>query len=149
MTLRSTKLRSLSGEVVWIHNQHMQAVRVTSRGLRTMAVDVIVNDSKIGKKLIEKVVATMPIGTLKMAKTPHISEPEQWGEHLWLITVAGETAPGREWLMEDYFVQSLRELDNRRRGPKALVRPPMVRYADPAAERSFKRAVKMSRESTR
>lgn len=145
MTLRSTKLRSLSGEVIWIHNQHMQSVRVTPNGLRTIAVDIFVNNQKVGDNLINKAIATLPTGTLKVVKTPKITRTEKWGDHLWLFTVIAETAPGREWLMENYFVESLRELDERRKGPQTMVRPPIVRFADPAAERSFKRAVKMAR----
>lgn len=144
MTLRSTKLRSLSGEVVWVHNQYMQSVRVTPRGVRTLAVDIFVNNQSVGENLVNKAIATMPVGTLKVLKRPSITQREKWGDHLWLFTVIGETAPGREWLMENYFVESLRELDEKRRGPQTLVRPPIVRYADPAAERSFKRAVKMA-----
>lgn len=146
MTLRSTKLRSLNGEVVWIHNQHMMAVRVTPRGLRTIAVDIFVNNQRIGRTLIEKAIATIPTGTIKVAKTPEIAREEKWGDHLWLFTVVGETPPGREWLMENFFVDSLRELDERRKGPQTLVRPPIARYADPAAERSFKRAVRMAKK---
>ncbi len=147
MTLRSTKLRSINGEVIWIHNQHMQAVRVTPRGLRTIAVDVFVNNQRIGKTLIEKAIATMPIGTIKVAKKPKIAREEKWGDHLWLFTVVGETPPGREWLMEDYFISSLRELDERRKGMHTLVRPPIARFADAAAEKSFKRAVKMAQQT--
>jgi uncharacterized membrane protein len=146
MTLRSTKLRSLSGEVIWISNQHMQAVRVTPSGLRTLAADIFVNNQRIGKTLIEKAIATLPVGTIKVVKTPVIAREEKWGDYLWLFTVVAVTPPGREWLIEDYFVSSLRELDERRRGPQTLVRPPIVRYADPDAERSFKRAVRMARK---
>lgn len=146
MTLRSTKLRSISGEIVWIHNQHMQAVRVTPNGLRTIAVDIFVNNQRIGKTIIEKAIATIPVGTIKVAKTPSIVTEEKWGDYLFLFTVVAETPPGREWLMEDYFISSLREIDERRRGPQTMVRPPIARYADPAAERSFKRAVRMARK---
>lgn len=149
MTLRSTKLRSLSGEIVWVHNQHMSAVKVTPHGLRTIAVDTFVNNQNIGRKLIEKAIATMPTGTLKVVKTPEIVREEQWGDHLWLFTVVGQTAPGREWLMEDYFVTSVKDLDERRKGPQTMVRPPIVRYADPDAERSFKRAVRMAAKESR
>lgn len=45
-TLRSTKLRSLSGEIIWLHNQHIHGIKVTPRGIRTMAVDIFVNDEK-------------------------------------------------------------------------------------------------------
>lgn len=144
MTLRSTKLRSLSGEVIWVHNQYMQAVKVTPRGLRRIAVDVFVNDKPAGRKTIDRAIATMPVGTLKVLKAPEVVVSEKWGDNLWLFTVVGETAPGREWLMENYFVDSLREIDDRQKQSKSLVRPPIVRYADPAAERSFKRAVRMA-----
>ena len=148
MTLRSTKLRSLTGEVVWIHNQHMQAVKVTPRGLRTIAIDVFVNNQKVGQSLIEKAIATIPTGTMKVAKKPEITRSEKWGDYLWLFTVVAETPPGREWLMENYFTESLKELDVKRSGPKTMVRPPIVRFADAEAERSFKRAIIMAREST-
>lgn len=146
MTLRSTKLRSLSGEVVWMHNQHMQAVKVTPRGLRTIAVDIFVNNERIGETMIKKAIETLPVGTMKVAKKPTISTSEKWGEKLWLFTVVAEMPPGREWLMENYFVDSLKELDERRKGPKTFIRPPIVRFADPAAERSFKRAVRMQKK---
>jgi small conductance mechanosensitive channel len=146
MNLRSTRLRNLNGEVIRLHNQHIQAVRVTPRGLRTIEVDVFVNNPRVGRTLIEKVIAAMPVGTMTVAKTPEITREEKWSDHLFFFTISGQTPPGREWLMETYFVDSLKELDGKRKGIDALVRPPLVRYADPAAERSFKRAVRMSRK---
>lgn len=145
ITLRSTKLRSLNGEIIWIHNQHIQGVRVTPHGLRTIAVDVFVNNEKAARTLIEKVIATIPVGTMTAAKKPSIVRLEQWSEYLWIFTVVGQTPPGREWLMENYFVDSLKELDGKRKGKSLLVRPPLVRYADPAAEKSFKRAIRLKK----
>lgn len=141
VTLRSTKLRNINGEIIWLHNQHIQAVKVTPHGLRRLAVDVFVNSKADGETLINKAIETMPIGTMKVAKKPQIVREEQWGDQLYYFTVIGETPPGREWLMENYFLESLKELDERRK-TKAMVRPPIVRYSDPAAERSFKRAVR-------
>lgn len=143
MTLRSTKLRSLNGEIIWMHNQHIQAVKVTPRGLRTIAVDIFANNEKVGRGLIEKAIATVPVGTMKVVRKPKIDKAEQWGEKLYWFTVVGQMPPGREWLMENYFIDSLKELDERRRGPRTFVRPPIARYADNEAERSFKRAVRM------
>lgn len=147
MTLRSTRLRNLNGEVIWLHNQHIQGVKVTPYGLRTLAIDVFVNNQKVGRSLIEKVIAAMPIGTMTVAARPEVVREEQWSDYLYLITITGHTPPGREWLMENYFVDSLKELDSKRKGKDVLVRPPIVRYADPAAERSFKRAVRLARKS--
>lgn len=144
MTLRSTKLRSLNGEVIWLHNQHIQSVRVTPGGVRRIAVDIFANNQRVAENIIEKAIATMPVGTLKLTKKPKVATSEQWSEKLWHFTVVGETMPGREWLMEKYFIESLDELDARRKGPKTFVRPHIARFADELAEKSFKRAIRAS-----
>ena len=144
VTLRSTKLRNINGEVIWLHNQHIMAVKVTPHGLRRIAVDVFMNNKNVGLSIVNKAIETIPVGTLKVASKPEIVREEKWGDHLYLFTVVAETPPGREWLMENYFVESLKEIDERRKGPDAMVRPPIVRFSDPAAERSFRRAVRTS-----
>lgn len=145
VTLRSTKLRNLSGEVIWLHNSNIMAVKVTPHGLRRIAIDVFVNNVRVGESLIHKAIETVPIGTIKVAQTPEIVRQEKWGDKLYLFTVIGETPPGREWLMETYFVESLKEIDERRKGPQTMIRPPIVRFSDPTAERMFKRAVRTQR----
>lgn len=141
ITLRSTKLRNINGEVIWLHNQYIQGVKVTPRGVRTIVVDVFVNNEKVGINLVEKAVATVPVGTIKVTKKPKINKPEKWGDRLWLISVKAQTPPGREWLIEQYFIDSLVHLDKKRQGPDCLVRQPIARYADKKAEASFSRAV--------
>lgn len=147
MTLRSTKIRALNGEVIWMHNQHITGVHVTPKGIRTLAIDAFVNNKKVGQNIVEKAIETLPIGTLKVIKKPRITRVEQWGEKLYLITTVAEVPPGREWLMENYFIQSINDLDKRRKGPTTLVRPAIARWADSEAERSFKRAVRMGHDS--
>tara|TARA_B100002049_G_C16036626_1_gene356981 strand:- start:28 stop:960 length:933 start_codon:yes stop_codon:yes gene_type:complete len=142
ITLRSTKLRNINGEVIWLHNQQIHGVKVTPGGLRTLAVDVFVNNEKIGRSLVKRVADTIPSEPLTVAGGVHIEKSEQWGEKLWLITVIGRTPPGREWLLEDYFIDSLRDIDAKRRAYPVLVRKPIARFADPAAEQSFRRAIR-------
>lgn len=146
VTLRSTKLRSLNGEIIHMHNQHMMAVKVTPRGLRRIAVDVFANNRNVGRNLIEKAIETLPVGTIKVAQKPTIAIEEKWGDHLYHFTVVGETAPGREWLLDNYFIESLKELDEHRKGPKTFIRQPIARFSDEAVERSFKRAVRTNTE---
>jgi small-conductance mechanosensitive channel len=149
VTLRSTKLRNLNGEVIYLHNQHIQAVKVTPRGLRRIAVDIFVNNAKVGRGLIEKAIETLPLGTIKVAQKPEIVREEALSDHLYLFTVVGETAPGREWLIENFFIETLREIDERRKGPQTLVRPPIARYSDLAAEQSFRKAVRSKRSTAK
>jgi small conductance mechanosensitive channel len=142
LTLRSTRIRSISGEVIWLHNQHIQGVRVTPRGLRTMAVDVFVNDADQAKKSIEKLIKTLKAGPTMLATPLHIVETEKLSEDFYRITVMGQTAPGREWLIDNFFVGALEKAD-KRDSTFNIVYGPMVRYADEAAERRFRRAVRV------
>lgn len=144
LTLRSTKLRSLSGEVVWIHNQKIDAVHVTPNGVRTMAVDVLVNSKEAGEKLIKAAITKLPTGPMTVADKLKIVETTQWSEELWMITVQGKTVPGREWLIERYFIGIL-EKDNSKmlKKNRPLAADPLVRYADPDTERKFRRAVRV------
>lgn len=145
MTLRSTKLRSLSGEVIWIHNQQIHAVHVTPRGVRTIAVDIFVKDTDAGVGAIQRVVNAMPTGATMLARPLRMTKPEQWGEDMWRITVIGETTPGREWLMEQYFVNAIKKIDeDAKKSEKVLALDPIARYADPVADKRFKRAIRVA-----
>lgn len=143
VTLRSTRLRSLNGEVIWMHNQHMQAVKVTPNGVRTIEVDVLCSDAALGKELIQKVIKTIPTTKMTVANKLRIVNTEKWDDGLWHIVVRGQTPPGREWLIEKYFIESLIKHDEDYIKKKVLIHEPMVRFADPAAEKSFKRAVRV------
>ncbi len=147
MTLRSTRLRSLSGEVIWIHNQQIQAVHVTPRGLRTIAVDVFVNNEQAGEKAVGKIVETMPTGAL-LANALTLSKPENWGTDMWRITVVGEMTPEREWLMDQYFINAIKKIDeDAKKSEKLLALDPISRYADPIADKRFKRALRLGQAS--
>lgn len=144
VTLRSTKIRDISGEIIWIHNQHVQAVSVTPNGKRTQAIDIFVDNVEQAKKEVERVVKTLRPSPTMMASPLHIVETEQITDDLWRITIAGETAPGREWMLENFFVSALKEADRRNRH-FSIVYGPLVRYADEAAERRFRRAVRVKK----
>ncbi len=147
LTLRSTRIRTLSGEVVWIHNQQIMAAHVTPKGVRTMEVDVFVRDKEKARQCIEKIARTMPTGPLLLAHPLRIKEIEKWDDSLWRVIVYGQTAPGREWLIENYFIDMLKELDeDKKTADRLMVRDPIARYADPIADRRFKRAVRVRKE---
>ena len=147
LTLRSTRIRTLSGEVVWVHNQQIMAAHVTPQGVRTLAVDIFVRDRAKAERAIEKIASTMPTGPLLLATPLRIKEVERWDEHIWRIIVVGQTTPGREWLIEKYFVNALKEIDeDKKKADRLVIHEPIARYADPAADRRFKRAVRAHQE---
>lgn len=148
LTLRSTKLRSLSGEVVWVHNQQIQAAHVTPRGVRTIAVDVFVRDKEKGLKTLKEITKAVPVSPTMLAHPLKVQRPEEWGSGLWRISIIGQTAPGREWLIEQFFVNAIKEVDAnvRNKTSRTFVYEPIARYADPVADRKFKRAVRALRD---
>lgn len=149
LTLRSTKLRSLSGEVVWVHNQQIQAIHVTPRGVRTMAVDVFARDKDKALKVLKELAKAVPVGATMLATPLKVQKPEEWGSGLWRISAIGQTAPGREWLIENFFVNAIKDVDLnvRNKMNRVFVYDPIARYADPVADRKFKRAVRAHKES--
>jgi small-conductance mechanosensitive channel len=144
LTLRSTKLRSLNGEVVWIHNQQIQAAHVTPRGVRTIAVDVFVRDKDKGLRTLKELAKAVPVSPTMLAAPLKVTKPEEWGGGLWRITAIGQTAPGREWLIENFFVNAIKDIDSsvRNKMNRVFVYDPIARYADPIADQKFKRAVR-------
>lgn len=146
-TLRSTKLRSLNGEVQWIHNQYIQSVHVTPNGLRTIAVDVFVKDLDKGENTLKQLIHTVPTGSMMLVKPLKIASKEEWPDKTWRLTVVGQTPPGREWLIEQYFVNAIKHVDEhaKKSADKIFLYEPIARYADPVAEKKFRRAIRTSK----
>ncbi len=141
-TLRSTKLRDISGEVIWMHNQHMQAVSVTPHGVRTEVIDVFVDNVEVATRAIDALMKTLHTGPTMLAAPMRIRKTEQIAGTLWRISIEGKTVPGREWLIEDFFVNALKDAD-RSNDDFHIVYGPLVRYLDETAEKRFRRAVRI------
>ncbi len=141
-TLRSTKLRSLSGEAIWVHNQQIHAVHVTRNAARTYIVDIFTHEPSIAQAAIQEVIDAVPSSSA-MVRTPiKIGEIEKW-DSLWHIVVNAKTAPGREWLIESFFINALKQLDeDKPKDERIFAFEPMARYADPRAEKEFKRSIR-------
>lgn len=143
-TLRSTRLRALNGEVIWVHNQNITGVRVTPRGVRTISVEIFTKDKKRGEMAIQDMIDAIPRGKTMLAQPLKIETSEAWTNNSWHFTVTGQTAPGREWLIESYFFESIVALDEHKKATeKILTYPPMVHMSDSTADRRFKRAVRV------
>lgn len=140
VTLRSTRIRGLNGEIIWVNNQNIQAVRLTPRGTRTMAIELFVHDRDAGEALVIAANERLPQGPLLVSQPLEVVDANQVGENLWHITAMAEAAPGREWLLETSAVDLLSELDAESKRP-ILDFKPLARYADPEAEKRFKRTI--------
>jgi hypothetical protein len=148
ITLRSTRIRGLNGEVIWIANQNISGVRIAQKGVWTLAIELFVTDPKKAEILIEKTNALLPTGPSLVASRLGIMTVDKRSDELWHVTAIGETAPGREWLLEKTAIDLLKKLDEKSKQP-ILITDPVARYADNDTERQFARAVKNAKKTKR
>lgn len=146
ITLRSTRIRGLNGEVIWLANQNIAGVRIAQKGVWTMAVELFVTDPEKAEDLIEDVNDLLPTGPSLVVSPLRVMTTDKRSDKLWHITAVGETAPGREWLMERTALDLLKKLDEKSKKP-VLVTDPIARFADNDTERQFARAVKNARKT--
>lgn len=146
VTLRSTRIRNINGEVIWVNNQNIQGVRLTPKGIRSIALELFVTDLKRGQELIEQANDRLPIGPLLLLRPLVVREEVKVGKNLWHITAVGETAPEREWLIETAAVNLIKELDDESE-TQVISHGPLFRYADSDAERKFKRTISNARKN--
>ncbi len=147
VTLRSTRIRGLNGEVIWVNNQSIQAMRILPKGTIAMALEIFVTDEKQGLELIESVNRRLPTGNLLVVSLLKPMTVTKVGDTLWHVTAVAETAPGREWMIQNYAIDVMKEIDEQRK-LKLLASDPIARFADSEAERRFARAIGNARKAS-
>lgn len=146
VTLRSTRIRGLNGEVIWVNNQSIGAIRVTQKGSRSIAIELFVSDPKLGEQMVSDTNLRLPQGPLMMISPLVVASNEQIAENMWHIRSIGQTAPGREWLLEKYALEIMQELDEKNKKKPVLKSEPIARSADTTAEERFTRSFRNARK---
>jgi small-conductance mechanosensitive channel len=136
VSLRRTRLRALSGEVIQVHNSQIQAVSVLPRGVKELAIEVFVAKREPGERLVEDVVRILPEGPTTFVRRPWVEHVEDLSHNLTRIRLHATVAPGREWLAEEFFTDLLKQ----RAGDSLIVHGPVAFAVDERATRSYARA---------
>jgi small conductance mechanosensitive channel len=136
VSLRSTKLRAVTGETIRVHNGSVSAMRKLARGVREVAVELFVSDEAGGRALVEEAARVVPAGPTQFVQPPRVVQATQLDEGLIQLRALARLAPGREWLANDFLVQVLRE-----RAPAGLLlHGPVIMFEDEGATHRFARA---------
>jgi moderate conductance mechanosensitive channel len=135
-SLRSTRLRSLAGDVIYVNNSQVQAVRVLPRGVRQVSIELVVRDESEGRRLFDDAARVMPVGPTQFVRVPWIESVERLDEELVLLRGRAAVAPGREWLARGFLADVVRE----RAGEGLVVHGPVVIEVDDLASRRYARA---------
>jgi small-conductance mechanosensitive channel len=136
LSLRRTKLRSLDGELINIHNSQIAAVRVLPGGLKEFDVEFVASDRQKAELLVEEVARILPEGPTTFVRRPVVHEIDELAPGLVRLRMRAAVAPGREWLVNDFYTDLLKE----RADKHLIVHGPVVLTVDESATRSFARA---------
>lgn len=148
ITLRSTRIRGLNGEVIWVSNQNIAAVRIAQKGTWPVAIEMFVTDPNGAEQLVEKTNQLLPSGPSLVASKLTILSSDERGDDVWHVTAIGETPPGRQWLLERTAIELMKKLDEKSKKP-ILITDPVARFADTETEHKFARAVTNARKTRR
>ncbi|HVG66706.1 MAG TPA: mechanosensitive ion channel domain-containing protein [Gaiellales bacterium] len=136
VSLRSTKLRAVTGETLRVHNSQILATRALPRGVRDVEVELFVNDEAAGRELVDDVAAIVPVGPTRFVSRPRVDDSERLDDDLIRLSAVCAVAYGRDWLANDFLPQLLRE-----RAPDGLiVHGPVVMFVDESATRRYARS---------
>jgi moderate conductance mechanosensitive channel len=143
VSLRRTRLQTLDGEVIHIHNSQIPAVRVLPQGVKELAVELFVTDGARAESIIGSVVSALPQSSTTFIRRPWVEEIEEMGDSLVRIRMRASVVPGREWLVDGFFADLLRA----RSGEALIAHGPVALVVDEGAQSSFARASAISRRT--
>jgi small conductance mechanosensitive channel len=141
VSVRHTKLRTLDGEAIHVHNSQIPAVRVLPRGTKELAVELFVTDRQRGEELVASVSSILPESSTTFVRRPWVETIDALSDTLVRIRLRASVVPGREWLLDRYYSDLLKE-----QAEEGLIaHGPVVVSADERAARSFARASALTR----
>ena len=144
LSLRRTKLRSLDGETINIHNSQIPAVRVLPGGVKELDVELVASNREAVERLVTDVAAILPVGPTTFARRPQVHQIDELAPGLVRLRIGTVVAPGREWLVNGFYTDLLKERADR----DLIVHGPVVLSVDERATRSFARASPATRWAT-
>src|SRR4051794_30662484 len=145
VSLRRTRLRTLDGETIQVANSQIPAVRVLPEGLKELAIELFVSDRERGEQLVLVLQSILPQGPTTFARRPWAEEVNELDERLRRMRLRASVVAGREWLVEGFFSDLLKE----RADDGLIVHGPVVLSVDEEAARSYARTRSATRWAPR
>jgi moderate conductance mechanosensitive channel len=135
ISLRRTRLRTLDGETIQVSNSQIPAVRVLPEGLKELAIELFVTDREKGEQLVWSLQQILPEGPTTFARRPWVDEINELDERLVRVRLRASVVAGREWLVEGFVSDLLKE----RAEEGLIVHGPVVLSVNEDAARSYAR----------
>jgi small conductance mechanosensitive channel len=127
--VRTTVLRDLNEDRLYVPNGQITAVRRVHGGWRTIQIQLVTSDPVAVGKAVGDIVRLAPVGSGRLfLREPRVVERKGLPEGLSELRVHVDVAPALQWVAEGYVLDSLRE-----RAGDVLVAEPVVEGFDPTA----------------
>lgn len=132
--LRTTVIRSLNGDLMYVPNGQISAVQRAPAGFRRYSLEVLTADGGAVRGAVEELKRTRVAGEARYVWPPHVVDEVEVGEGVYLVRVQCEVPPTMEWLAENLLPARLRsELGN------ALLADPIAYTLDARALSEYQR----------
>lgn len=136
VSLRATKIRDVSGEILRVHNSQILAVRVLPEGALGYEIELFVRDLEAGRELVDQIASLVPAGPTGFVRVPTVRSDQELDESLHRVTAQAAVAPGRSWLATDLLPSLIKE----KADEGLVVHGPVVLPVDQQAIGRFARA---------
>jgi small conductance mechanosensitive channel len=133
---RTTVMRDLNGDVYFIPNGQIMAVKRSRRRYRTFTVELLTRDAAKVREAVTRIAGLAPVGGGRFLRAPQVADEQELEDGLWRVLVQADVPPRMEWLAEGYLVDQLR----RRLGDDLLAEP-IAMALDEAAVNRYRRTV--------
>lgn len=141
VSLRATKIRAVSGEVLRVHNSQIAALRLLPDGGHRYEVELFVHDADAGERLVENVARLVPTGPTAFVHAPEVCAIAELDQDLYRITAQATVAVGCSWMADNLLPSLLRE----RAEEDLIVHGPVILPTDESAASRFARAGRFRR----
>ncbi len=133
---RTTVMRDLNGDVYFIPNGQIMAVKRSRKRYRTFTMELLTREPERARDAVRRIAGLAPVGGARFLRPPQIVDEHELDEGLWRLLVQADVPPRMEWLAEEYLVSQLK-----RRLGDDLLADPIAMALDEAAVSRYRRTV--------
>ena len=138
--LRTTVLRSLNGDRLYVPNGQINAASRSPQGYRRYSIELLTREPAEVRRAVEHVAHIQPAGEARFLRPPYVTEERDVSEDVCLVRAECDVPPTMEWLAESLLPTRLRaDLGN-----GELLAEPIVYTLDAGALNRYERRVLIS-----
>jgi hypothetical protein len=134
--LRTTVLRSLNGDRMYVPNGQIIAAIRSPQGYRRYSIEMLTRDVPAVRAAVEAVAREQPAAEARFLRPPYVVDEREVSDGVWMVRAQADVPPTMEWLAESLLPSRLRaELP----GEGMLLADPIVYTLDESALSRYER----------